>query len=131
MYTSLCFVNQNYQGTHVNFLNYRGCLGNFFGNFFNINHKLDENRPAPEAEQQSAYLNITDFILEHPNTAHDDDYALICADIHRLRGDFQLAKHVYDTVIDKELDYIVQQAKGWCDDKNTRLMLIPVTELDG
>jgi len=97
---------------------------------FNINHKLDENKPAPEAEKQSAYLNIADFILDNPDTAHLDEYALNCADIHRLRGDFSLAKQVYDTVIDKEYADIVEQGKGWCDDKNTRLMLTHIPEID-
>ncbi|GAA0856277.1 hypothetical protein [Aliiglaciecola litoralis] len=94
----------------------------------NRTHKMDGHESALTPKLQDTYDNISQFILDNPITPVVDEYWLICADIHRLRGHFEMAKACYAKVCDQELTPFVEQGTRWCDDGNTSLMVVEFPE---
>lgn len=91
---------------------------------FNINYRMYGKEREATDDYQHAYRMLTDFILANPVSPVIGEYALLCADIYRLRGDFVFSKQIYDMVLDEEFEHIVGQGKRWCEVENTSLMVI-------
>jgi hypothetical protein len=90
---------------------------------FNRTHRLEDKNIQPAITVQQKYKAVADHILASPLNNSLPEYSLLCADIYRLRGEFRLAKKMYDTVSNKEFDDLVAQGKSWCDAGNTSLMV--------
>jgi hypothetical protein len=74
--------------------------------------------------QRHLFTLVSDFVLANPINPIVDEYTLLCADILRLRGEFQAAKVEYGKVWDPKFDHIIERGKAWCDAQNTCLMVL-------
>lgn len=90
---------------------------------FNRSHRLEHKNIQPAIIVQQQYIAVADHILASPPDDYLAQYNLLCADIYRLRGEFRLAKKMYDTVSNENFDNLVAQGKSWCDAGNTSLMV--------
>ncbi|MGS2721005.1 hypothetical protein [Paraglaciecola aestuariivivens] len=89
---------------------------------FNQTHKLETKTIKPSQAALTQYKAAEAFILASPPSSDLPEYHLLCADIYRLRGQFENALACYAKVTDERLQYIVEQGIAWTHKKITLLM---------
>ncbi|MGS2719350.1 hypothetical protein [Paraglaciecola aestuariivivens] len=76
---------------------------------FKQTHYLEAKTIQPSQEALAQYHAAAEFILSNPSKSDLPEYDLLCADIYRLRGQFEKALDCYAKVGEKRLQYIVEQ----------------------
>lgn len=75
----------------------------------------------PEPFTVALYYDIT-CVLSNQTETIQEEYHLVCADIYRLRGEFDNALKQYELITDPALEWVVEQGRAWCQAGNVKLM---------
>ncbi|MFT4937923.1 MAG: hypothetical protein ACI88A_000945 [Paraglaciecola sp.] len=95
---------------------------------FNRTYRQEDKNTLPSETDQQQYAQVASYILASPPAKYMPEYILLCADIHRQRGEFAHAQAHYESVYEDEFSHIVDQGLTWCDNKQTRLMIVKLPE---
>jgi hypothetical protein len=90
---------------------------------FNRTYRLQGQKSMTTEAQQSQHTQLANYIVHSPQYT-SPEYQLLCADLHRQRGEFVRATELYQGISDAKYQHIVEQAVDWCEAKQTCLMVI-------
>jgi hypothetical protein len=93
---------------------------------FNRTYRLQGQKSMTTEAQQSQHTQLANYIVHSPQCT-SPEYQLLCADLHRQRGEFFRATELYQGISDAKYQHIVEQATDRCDAKQTCLMVIEQT----